>query len=147
MFKWFFLIETLFVSFSRWIGYFQLEGIPRSAGANRSGLGVSLFRLEATGIAERLSRIRSAFGFQYFSSTKNLSTVEKHVRNKLQDTKDPTVPAIRTGQDRNQVYAGPDPYGWKIQNTQLIKHCYAIYKCLLSVLGKNSRQIISEVKF
>lgn len=51
----------------------------------------------------------------YFLSSAFLVSVEKHYRNTLKNTKLPTVPATRTGQDLFQkgISIGPDPGGWE----------------------------------
>ena len=58
-----------------------------------------------------ISLFESYIGY-YFLSSDFLVSVEKHYRNTLKNTLLPTVPAIRTGQDRKRCSAGPDPDGW-----------------------------------
>ena len=61
-----------------------------------------------------ISLFESYIGY-YFLSSDFLVSVEKHYRNTLKNTKLPTVPATRTGQDlfHKGISIGPDPDGWE----------------------------------
>lgn len=96
------MMKTLFVSFSCQSDNSGLEYFPKPIGRHRSGLGFVFSDSGTSEVAYMFCGVNSFSSFiQYFLSTVNLLSVEKHVRNELKDTKVPTVPAIRTGQDRN----------------------------------------------